>query len=367
MTSTVNWLESGFGYLAPPRVSNIDAQIKHGIRAMDRKKRANDTKQPSPETSAQRSEATVTLSQRVGESATNLLKESFKRPSPQTVTGVLNSLKTEIAKAGPSSSSTNTGESSLAVRSSSQCGQDILDHGESFRSNKAGGRFGRCHGQVAFDEFLTGLNGSEHESEFVQDGPVSNGDQRLGFPLGLAEDNLPLVQDKQTLRMQDQNQGFADQDFDGAAVVALLSDPASTLDTESSITLVSESRKGPKRETLQTGKGLIKPIAAIHPSNPLVLVPNFSATCNSTHASLTTQKGIHERGNFLESGCGDVQPWIDMLHLYHDEVWGDMLPLVQEAREELKATIEGKTRLYDSPAIRRLRMVLQHLGNHNHR
>lgn len=328
---------------------------------MDRKKRANDTKQPSLQISAQRSRTTATVSQRVGESATNLLKESFKRPSPQTVTGVLNSLKTDIAKAGPSSSSTNTGESSRAICSSSQCGQDTLDHGESFHSSKTGGR---SHGQVAFDEFFTGLNDSEHKSDFVQDGPASSGDQRLGFPLGLAEDNLLLVQERQTLKMQDQNQSFADQDVDGAAVVALLSDPAFALDTEeSSSTVVSESRKGPECETLQTGKGLTKPIDAIYPSNPLVLVPNFSATCNSTLASWTTQKGIHERGNSLESRCGDVQPWIDMLHLYHDEVWGDMLPLVQEAREELKATIESKTRLYDSPAIRRLEMVLQHLGN----
>lgn len=334
---------------------------------MDRKKRANDTKQLSPQISAQRSEATVTVSQRVGESATKLLKETFERPSPQIVTGVLNSLNTEIAKAGPSSSSTNTGESSLAICSSSQCGQDTLDHGESFRSNKTGGRFGRCHGQVAFDDFFAGLNGCERKSDFVEDGPASSGDRSLGFPLGSAEDNLPLVQERETLRMQDQSQGFADQDVDGAAVVALLSDPAFALDTESSSTLVSECKKGPNCKTLQTGKGLTKPVDAIYPSNPLVLVPDFGATWTSTHASLTTQKGIHEKGNCLESRCGDVQPWIDMLHLYHDEVWGDMLPLVQEAREELKATIESKTRLYDSPAIRRLEMVLQHLGNPDYR
>ena len=321
----------------------------------DRKKRANDTKQPSPQVSAQRSEATVTASRRVVESATSLLKASFERPSPQTVTGVLNSLKTGTSKAGPSSSSTNTGESSLAIRSS-QCGQDTLDHGEPFRSSPIG------DGQVAFDDFFTGLKGFEHKSEFVHDGPASSGDQRLGFPLGLAEDNSPLVQEKQTLRMQDKNQTFADQDVDGAAVVALLSDPAFALETESSNTLVSESSKGPNCETLQTGKGLTKPIDAIHPSNQFFLVPNFSATCNSTNAPLTTQKGIHERGNCMESRYGDVQPWIDMLHLYHDEVWGDMLPLVQEAREELKAIIESKSRLYDSPAIRRLEMVLQHLG-----
>ena len=364
----MNWPEPGIGHLALPPVSNIDAQVKHEFwRAMDRKKRANDTKQLSPQISTQRSEATATLSQRVGESANDLLKESFQRPSPHTVTGVLSSLNTEIAKAGPSSSSTDTCQSSLALHSSSVCGQATLDHGESFRSNRTGGEFGTCHGQVAFDEFFAGLNGFEQKSEFVQDGPASSGDQRLKFCLGLAVDDLPLEQERETLRMQDQNQGFADQDVDGAAVVALLSDPAFALDTESSSILVSEGRKGQNCERLQTGKRLAKPADALHPSNPLVLMPDFSAPGNSHYASLTTQEGIHERGNCLKLRYGDVQPWIDILHLYHDEVWGEIVPLVQEAREELNATNESKTRLNGGPAIRRLEMVLQHLGNPDYR
>lgn len=334
---------------------------------MDRKKLANASKQPSPQIPAQRAGATTTLSRRVGESATDLLKESFKRPSPQIVTGVLTSLKTENVKAGPSSSSTDTGESSLAVRSSSQCRQATVDHGESFRSKKTGGMFGGCHGQVAFDEFLAGLHGFDHEVESAHDGPLSSGDQRLGFPLGIAEDNLLLIQERETLRMQGHNQGLADQDVDGAAVVALLSDPLFALDTEFSNTMVSEGRKEPNWETLQTWKGPNKPDDDLHTSNTFALVPDFSAPWNLAHASLTTQKGIHEGENCLDSRYGDVQPWFDILHLYHDEVWGEILPLVQEAREELKKNNESKTRLHNGPAIRRLEMVLQHLGNPYHR
>ena len=242
-----------------------------------------------------------------------------------------------------------------------------MDHGESFRSKKTGGMFGECHGQIAFNDFLVGLHGSDHKAEFAHDGPLPSGDQRSGFASGIAEDDLPLIQERETSRRQDHNQGFAKQDVDGAAVVTLLSDPAFTVNTESSGTLVSEGRNGPNRETLQTRRGPNKPDNALHPSNTLVLVPDFSAPWNSAPASLTTQKGVHERDHFLESRCGDVQPWIDILHLYHDEVWGDMLPLVQEAREELRTNNRSKSRLSDGPAIRRLEMVLQHLGNPDYR
>lgn len=334
---------------------------------MDRKNRAYASKLPSPQIPAQGAEATATLSQRIGESAIDLLKESFKRPSPQIVTGVLTSLKTETVKAGPSSSLTDTSESSFADRSSPQCGQATVDHGESFRSKNIVGMFGECHGQVAFDDFLAGLRGCDHKAESAHDGPLSSGNQRLGFPLNIPENDWPMVQERETLRMQDHNQDFADQDFDGAAVVALLSDPAFAVDTEPSSTLVSEGRKGLNCETLQVRRGPNKPDNILHPSNTPDFVPDFSTPWDPVDTSLTARKGIHERDYFLESRCGDVQPWIDMLHLYHDEVWGDILPLVQEAREELTTNNESKTRLSEGPAIRRLEMVLQHLGNPDYR
>lgn len=165
--------------------------------------------------------------------------------------------------------------------------------------------------------------------------------------------------------MQDENQDFADQNNDGAAVVALLSDPAFTVDEEPSSTLDLEIDAGDGRadERLQAVKRPTKPIDALNPSNLPNLMPDFGAPWNPSYASLLPQKGLHERRHFLGSRCGDVQPWIDILDRYHDEVWGDMLPLVQEAREEVKAVNEGRTCLQDRPAIRRLTMILQHLGN----
>lgn len=335
---------------------------------MDPKRRADDTKQPSAQISAWGSEATATLPQRIGESTSGLLKESFEQRSLRAVTRVLASLTTDNTKAGSSSSSTGTGESSLAFRSSSQYEQATSDQGESFRSSVKGGNFGRTHGQVAFNEFLAAPNDLERECEFAQNGPALNGDQHSDFSLRRAEDNLPQVQARETWKMQDENRDFADQDSDGAAVVALLSDPAFTVDREpsSALDLENDGEEGRDYEGLQTGKGSAKPADALYPPNPLDLVPDFGARWDSSHASLVTQNNIHERGHFLESRLRDVQPWIDILGRYHHEVWGDILPLPQEAREELRAANESQICLQDGAAIRRLDMVLQHLRNPNH-
>ncbi|KAF6220156.1 hypothetical protein HO133_003287 [Letharia lupina] len=336
-----NQPKAGVGRLGLHGISDIESLLESRVLGSQR---ANDARRPSAETPRQGSEATAILSQRIGESASGLLKE-FTRPSPKAVTGVLSSLRTDSAKAGSSSSSTD------------------IDQSESFRSNEKVGKFGRGHGQAAF-----GLNGLEHESEFAQDGPAWNVDQQSAFSLGIGEDHLPRLQEKETWKTQDENQDFTHEDNDGIAVVALLSDPAFTMDEEPNSTLDMEKARGEEQkfERLQRRKGPARFVDALRSSNHLDLVPDFRAPWDLSNASLATQKGIHERGHLLLSKLGDVQPWID-IDRYHDEVWGDMLPLVHEAREELKAANENQSCLQDGPAIRRLKMVLQHLDNPHNR
>ena len=332
---------------------------------MDEKKRANDTELPSAQTYIPGSEEMPTLAlKRIGESASGLLHGSFQRLSPSAITGALASINTNNAKAGPSSTSAGTGESSSAFRSSSH--EQATPHQcKSFRSNEKDHRFDRNHGQVAFDEFLARLNQLDHGSEFVQDEPALSSNTQSVLSSRRAEANLPRVQERDTWKLRDGDPDFADQIHDGAAVVALLSDPAFTVDEEPSSTLDSQNTRREEQvfERLQRLKRPATPVNALHPSNPLFLMPDFSAPWNSTHASLAAQKGIHEKGHGLESISGDVQPWIGILHRYHDEVWGEMLPLVQEAREEVKAANENQACFQSGPATRRLKMVLQHLGN----
>ena len=292
-----------------------------------------------------------------------LLKESFQRPPPGAVIGVLASLNAQNAKADASSSSAGTGESSSASRSSSRYTQATAEHDGLFRLDEKGGRFGRTHGQLAFDEFLARPVDREHEAEFARDGPASSRDTHSEFSGGTSEGNLPRAQERATWGVQNGSRYLACRNEDGAAVVALLSHPAPAVGEEPSNALDPERDGGEERrfERLQTGKRPAEPIDASHASNPLDLMPDFGAPWGPSHASLASQQSSQERGHLLTSMCGEAQPWIDILNRYHDEVWGDTLPLIQDAREELKAANEHQTRLQDGPAIRRLKMVLQHL------
>ena len=329
---------------------------------MHQKKRADDTNQPPAQISTQRSEATPTLPQRIGESASGLLKESFERPSPRAVIGVLASVNTDNAKAGSSSSSTSTDGSSSTFRSESQHKKANLDQDKSFRSNEQGSMFGRIHGQVAFNEFFGGSKELVHDSECAVGSSELNGDQQLVFSMGPAGKTLPRVHEKKTRKVQDENQDLTDQNADGAAVVALLSDPGFTPDKEPGSTLALEEDGGEGRNygRPQAGKRPTNLVHASHQSNPLDLMPDFG---DSSNAYLATEPRYQGREHLPKSSFEVAQPWIDILGRYQDEVWGDMLPLLQEAREELKTAYEDQNHLRDGPAIRRLKMVLQHLEN----
>ena len=228
---------------------------------MYRKSRAKDIRQASAQEPTQASEAAASLPQRIGESASALLKESFELPSPRTFTGALASINNNT-KAGSSSSSEDTEESSWAFRSSSQHEETASDQCESFRSNERDGKFGLTYGQVAFDEFVAGPDQLGHDPDPMTDWPGLIGDKQGGCTVGAAEDDLHQVQEREVWRTQDKNQGITDQNSDGAAVIALLSDPAFTVDEEPSSTLDSETdgAEGRYHKGLRTGKGWLNPL-----------------------------------------------------------------------------------------------------------
>lgn len=308
----------------------------------------------------QRSEAATTWPQRIGESTSGLLRESLKLPSPRTTTGVLATLNTENAKASSSFSSTATREFPLVLRPSSQYAQSTPDQYESFRSIEQDMKIGRPYGQVAFDDFLVGQSKSKHEAGFAL-----SGDRQGRVSVGIAEDITDRVEERDKWKMQDENQDLKDRNNDGSAVVALLSDPSFTVDEEPGGTLELESDKAGagSHESLQRGKRPVNIADVLNLLNHSDLLPDFGAPWDSHHGFSATKRADHGRGHVARSGFGDVQPWIDILDRYHDEVWGEMLPLVHNAREEIKAANENQTCLERGPAVRRLKMVLQHLDD----
>ena len=328
---------------------------------MDRRKCVHGTKQTLALLPAHAPEATATLPQRVRESASDLIQASFQRPSPNAVTGGLASLNSG-SKAGSSSGSTSICDSSLPSRSSPPYKQATSYQGASFRSPEPDEKIKRTQGQLAFDEFLARPKDFDNEPEFLQEGPALSSDPQLRVWMGPAEYNIPRVQNAKICKTPDKSQYCADQNVDGAAVVALLLDPTFAADEEPRTTLAleTEGTEGQKNKIMRSRKR-DESINVLHTSTKTFsLIPDFGPPPKSFPASLTTQRDNCRK---LELGPGDVQSWIDILDRYHDEVWGAMLPLVQESRQELKMANENKTCLQSGPAIQRLKMILQHLGN----
>jgi hypothetical protein len=61
-------------------------------------------------------------------------------------------------------------------------------------------------------------------------------------------------------------------------------------------------------------------------------------------------------------GAGD---WVGVQERYHDEVWGFLEPVLEAAKTEIDARGEdGNTNgAREGPAVRRLRMILGHMGS----
>lgn len=55
-------------------------------------------------------------------------------------------------------------------------------------------------------------------------------------------------------------------------------------------------------------------------------------------------------------GAGD---WVGVQERYHEEVWGFLGPVLEAARKEVE---QGLGQDGEGPAVRRLRMILGHMG-----
>lgn len=113
--------------------------------------------------------------------------------------------------------------------------------------------------------------------------------------------------------------------------------------------------------------GKIFPPATLHatPSadHPLNLRPNLdiSPTTATTYGDesrlfLGPDDGIQETWKAL------MNDWDNVLTAYTDEVWGDLSPLVKEARQEIETIVDGHGVSETPKALRRLRLILSHFS-----
>ncbi|CAG8909882.1 unnamed protein product [Penicillium egyptiacum] len=168
---------------------------------------------------------------------------------------------------------------------------------------------------------------------------------------------------------------------DGAAVVSLLSDtnfdpnfedPTTVPDTEIDIAAAPGPLSTAEREALDSfrrGLGLNEEKekregrltgASLVPDIDVFLSQGAGSGIGigegDTTGSTSTSTATSLRDAVLMNlpGAGD---WVGVQERYHDEVWGFLQPVLEEARAE----IEGKGAGEDGPAVRRLKMILMHM------
>ena len=355
------------------------------------------------ETPSQSSGKKPSLTQRIGASSSGLLHSSFGTPSLGGMSRDLASLsypESKRASVSGSGDSEDTNEaSSLSTYSHSRVvlkGVDILPGDEIFRSGQRRETNRVGVGQTVFNEFVTtseerplSLSSTQvvspttrkQNSYFIQmdDGSFrvaresDSQTQKASQRLTTAETDARIYQVLArnckaidgTSRLFGNHNG---KDEDGAAVVALLSDPSFSIKDDTAdfrdynIDKYCVNDKG-KTYSYQERHKSTPHHDACTAINPLDLIPDFNAP-KEPHFDLTRKK-IYQLvvDGLTTPNQAEIQPWIDILDKYQDDVWGDMLPLVRGAREEIRiARPSEKGTLRDRPAIRRLQMLMNHLN-----
>lgn len=328
---------------------------------MSNKSKGKDVVHPqiqTPETTAQ---GTPALPGRIGASASGLLQSSFGRPSLRSAADTLASLNADAGKGAPASSTPNVAEASSSSQAFSSRGGNVASEQcsteETFRSEQGRRGITTQNGQVEFDEFVARPHRLDPDSQALDD-EFSPSVQKAAHSHIQEQYNgsNPAQEEANSERILARSEQQSIHNNDGAAVVALLADPGFSAETDpnDSVTSMAPDNCG----YLLGEKQQRKSIDPSDPRNPLDLVPGFDSSWKTARLP-----NHFYQDSTLNSNFGDIQPWAEILDRYHDEVWGDMLPLVKEARKELeaaKASPEGA--LQNRPAIRRLGMLVKHLN-----
>lgn len=333
-----------------------------------------------------KAKAPASMTARIGASASGLLRESVLQP---TTSALASSLASSTASKGESSSNASrSSDSALPFRSRA------TDNSWNDGTSNGAGHF------IRPDSFRTGpwsnsdlMLSSQHDIDGFTANPhpqLPVSDNQLAYRNGVAwstEEYSKFL--GQPARPSTRNfVGSMDRQFssDGDAVLALLSNPDFSVDdaptdtfstsneVDSAADLFMDAQFG--AQDVQRYKSQL-PDPPDHgvpsPARPLNLIPDFvSQRMDGVYGgnisfSATTQS---DEANYMhhvtrpQSTPVFLEPWMEVLTRYQDEVWGDMLPLVQQALREIKGAQGGAdSALQGHSAVDRLRMVLGHLGS----
>lgn len=329
---------------------------------MEQKKRDIDVHLPQYNATGLDHKCKPSLAGRVAASTSGLLQCSLGQPPGRAVADTLASFNSQSAKGGSASSSTITCGSSSSDHVSHE-EQAVSNPGESFRSEQYNGKLDEGY---SFDEFLVQSKRVMPESQLRQ---ISCSPQeKCPAPQSVGAywaDKYLLGPKTNTSTRENWNNDLAVRDGDGEAVVTLLSHPDFTAEEEPAAHwfIDTSEQKGQMLGRQPVDEWTNKHVSPSDVENRYRFVPGISPVWNLISSSFVP-RGLrcdYERESFMDPKSSEIQPWVDILDKYHDEVWGDMLPLVQEARKELKTLNDSADVRQDRPAIQRLKMVLQHL------
>ena len=368
------------------------------------------------------SDSPTSITERVSRSAIGLARDALLHPGAAVSTNTLASLAAGTEKGEPSSSLVGPAQSLSTSEPSSLPFSFAHSHANSTVTAPAEDGF-RSHSSVSdirainaasydFDAFLVSPNlpildepaaqasGEEYPSltmqqhvnehlkahgsfKNAQQGPSSDAamfsyeDSRQFSTKGLPtfEDHSPLAIIPNKFLGTSEATGKKNSEFpddviaktnhqdDGAAVTALLSEPGLPVDDGANKGSYSAARISSKSDNLtpQEAKDQKPARARLEIVDPqLAFIPNFE----SSHYDPKATADAIPRAQELAS-VPELKPWLDILNTYQDEVWGDFLSLVQQAKEELETASPGEAALDNKPAVRRLRMLLGHLDCKN--
>jgi hypothetical protein len=311
----------------------------------------------SPKESRLPSDATTYVSKL--QSSTTSLARSFLTTSSREAAHILSSNLADSGKSGASSSSNGVhGESSLTRQAPAlNSGQ-----GPSTDLNKS------------FREYYNhGSATSQHFKEFSE--------PKASFDAHILSHPTPNSWAREfTSSQRSSNQGRHDsppQDHtnpvdrynDGVEVLALLSDPhfvaiSDVYDTEelspdavadlfSQNFSSSEQQAADRIRTALPSPPVHNPVSE---PNALNLFPDFGI---SHHPHIGTTQDDHFASQI------SISQWSNVLNGYTDEVWGDLLPVVQKIKKQLEEAKDDKKHL-DALAFMRLKMILGHLDGEQH-
>ncbi|KAJ5625500.1 hypothetical protein N7510_001809 [Penicillium lagena] len=168
---------------------------------------------------------------------------------------------------------------------------------------------------------------------------------------------------------------------DGASVVSLLSDPAfdagfstptDTGDEEPELeTDLAFSEPPPltpaEMEMLDSFRRQMTPppphsIQSQHLTS-LSLVPDIDTFLQQNDTSAASETASTSLRDNVLSHLPGATDWIGVQDRYHDEVWGFLRPALEAAKTEMEEKRQGPhNEDKDGPAVRRLKMILKHMG-----